>query len=55
VSNAVTATRATAAIKPAASGEGPHLLPVYPQLAVEPVRGEGVWLETRDGRRLLDF
>ena len=31
------------------------LLPVYPHASFEPVRGEGVWLETRDGRRLLDF
>ena len=33
----------------------PPLLPVFAQWPVEPVRGEGVWLETRDGRRLLDF
>jgi acetylornithine/succinyldiaminopimelate/putrescine aminotransferase len=30
-------------------------LPVYPQLSIEPVRGEGVHLETRDGRRILDL
>lgn len=30
-------------------------LPVYPQLPIEPVRGEGVHLETRDGRRILDL
>ena len=24
-------------------------------MPIEPVRGEGVWLETRDGRRILDF
>jgi len=31
------------------------LLPVYPHAPFEPVRGDGVWLETRDGRRLLDL
>jgi acetylornithine/N-succinyldiaminopimelate aminotransferase len=31
------------------------LLPVYPHLPFEPVRGEGVKLFTRDGRELLDF
>jgi acetylornithine/succinyldiaminopimelate/putrescine aminotransferase len=31
------------------------LLPVYDLLGVEPVAGEGVELETADGRRLLDF
>jgi acetylornithine/succinyldiaminopimelate/putrescine aminotransferase len=31
------------------------LLPVYAQTPIEPVRGDGVWLETADGRRLLDF
>ncbi len=35
--------------------ESPALLPVFAQWPVEPVRGEGVWLETRDGRRLLDL
>ncbi len=30
-------------------------VPVYAQLPVEPVRGDGVYLETRDGRRLLDL
>jgi acetylornithine/succinyldiaminopimelate/putrescine aminotransferase len=30
-------------------------LPVYAQLPLEPVRGEGVYLETSDGRRLLDL
>ncbi len=29
--------------------------PVYDQLPLEPVRGDGVYLETRDGRRLLDM
>ena len=31
------------------------LLPVYDLLGVEPVAGDGVELETADGRRLLDF
>jgi len=39
----------------AAELEARYLLPVYKHLPVEPVRGEGVWLETRDGRRILDL
>ena len=39
----------------AALREADWTLPVYAQLPVEPVRGEGVYLETRDGRRLLDL
>jgi len=31
------------------------LLPVYPHYPVEPVRGDGVMLTTRDGRELIDF
>ncbi|MBP1644361.1 MAG: hypothetical protein H6Q03_3030, partial [Acidobacteria bacterium] len=31
------------------------LLPVYDLLDVEPVAGDGVELETADGRRLVDF
>jgi acetylornithine/succinyldiaminopimelate/putrescine aminotransferase len=31
------------------------LLPVYGQLDMEPVRGEGVWIHTADGRRVLDL
>jgi len=31
------------------------LLPVYPHYPVEPVSGEGVILQTRDGRELIDF
>ena len=30
-------------------------LPVYGQLAMEPVAGEGVWIVTADGRRVLDL
>ncbi len=35
--------------------EARHLLPVYAQLDVEPVRAEGVWIHTADGRRIIDF
>lgn len=35
--------------------ESDWTVPVYAQLPVEPVRGDGVYLETRDGRRLLDL
>jgi acetylornithine/succinyldiaminopimelate/putrescine aminotransferase len=38
-----------------AAAESPHLFPVYPQLGIEPVAGEGMRLTTRDGRELLDF
>jgi len=31
------------------------LLDVYPQLDLEPVAAEGVWITARDGRRYLDF
>jgi acetylornithine/succinyldiaminopimelate/putrescine aminotransferase len=41
---------------PAASlDEARWLLPVYAHTPVEPVRGEGVWIHTRDGRTLIDF
>ena len=39
----------------AAELEAHYLLPVYKHLPVEPVRGEGVWLETPAGRRILDL
>jgi acetylornithine/succinyldiaminopimelate/putrescine aminotransferase len=32
-----------------------HLDEVYPHLPFEPVRGEGVWLEDTNGRRVLDL
>jgi acetylornithine/N-succinyldiaminopimelate aminotransferase len=35
--------------------ESQHLLPVYAQLDIEPVRAEGPWIYTADGRRILDF
>jgi len=38
-----------------AAREAEWSLPVYEQLPLEPVRGDGVYLETRDGRRLLDM
>src|SRR5687767_10065801 len=31
------------------------LLPVYPHAPIEPVKGEGALLYTRDGRELIDF
>jgi acetylornithine/N-succinyldiaminopimelate aminotransferase len=40
---------------PSAELEARYLLPTYPPLPVEPVAGDGVWLDTADGRRLLDF
>jgi acetylornithine/N-succinyldiaminopimelate aminotransferase len=33
----------------------PALMPVYPRCDVRPVRGEGVYLVSEDGRRFLDF
>ncbi len=38
-----------------ATREAEWSVPVYDQLPLEPVRGDGVHLETRDGRRLLDM
>ena len=35
--------------------EAAWTLPVYAQLDIEPVGGEGPWLDLADGRRLLDF
>ena len=32
-----------------------HLAPVFAQYAMEVVDAEGVWLHTRDGRRVLDL
>ncbi len=40
---------------PAGLDEGPFTVPVYPHLPIEPVAGEGVYLITRDGRRILDM
>jgi acetylornithine/succinyldiaminopimelate/putrescine aminotransferase len=32
-----------------------HLAQVFAQYPIDVVRGEGVWLQARDGRRILDF
>src|SRR5215213_5515073 len=42
-------------IPQAALDEARWLLPVYAHTPVEPVRGDGVFLTTRDGRTLIDF
>jgi acetylornithine/succinyldiaminopimelate/putrescine aminotransferase len=42
-----------AAIKPA--GPPDHLAPVFAQYPIEVVHAEGVWLYTRDGRKILDL
>lgn len=34
---------------------GAHLDEVYPLMSFKPVRGQGVWLEDADGRRVLDL
>jgi acetylornithine/N-succinyldiaminopimelate aminotransferase len=34
---------------------GAHLDEVYPLMTFKPVKGEGVWLEDADGRRVLDL
>lgn len=39
----------------AATIEARYLLPVYRHLDLEPVKGEGVWLEEASGRKLLDL
>ncbi len=52
----VTTTTAAPAAEPAAArDEALSLLPVYAQMAIEPVSGRGVMLRTRDGRELIDF
>ena len=40
---------------PAERDESAFTVPVYPHLPIEPVAGEGVYLLTRDGRRILDM
>ena len=42
-------------IPQAALDEARWMLPVYSHTPIEPVRGDGVYLTTRDGRRLIDF
>src|SRR6478672_6820215 len=39
--------------KPASPADG--LAPVYAQYPIEVVAAEGVWLHTRDGRKVLDL
>lgn len=39
----------------AEADEARWMLPVYAHTPVEPVRGEGAMLQTRDGRELIDF
>jgi acetylornithine/N-succinyldiaminopimelate aminotransferase len=48
-------TIAEPTIPQAALDEARWLLPVYAHTPIEPVRGDGVFLTTRDGRRLIDF
>jgi acetylornithine/succinyldiaminopimelate/putrescine aminotransferase len=42
-----------AEVKPASPADG--LAPVYAQYPIEVVGAEGVWLHTRDGRKVLDL
>ena len=44
-----------AEIKPTPSGPPDFLAPVFAQYPMEVVHAEGVWLHTRDGRRILDL
>lgn len=39
----------------AGNGQDSALLDVFSTIPIEPVRGDGVWLEASDGRRYLDF
>lgn len=41
--------------EPMTAEERQWLLPVYPHAPMEPVRGDGVMLTTRDGREVIDF
>ena len=46
------------AVNPVEAGAGTKesaLLDVFSMIPVEPVRGDGVWIEAADGRRYLDF
>jgi acetylornithine/succinyldiaminopimelate/putrescine aminotransferase len=51
----MTETATAPVILQADQEEARWLLPVYAHTPVEPVRGEGAMIETRDGRRLIDF
>jgi len=44
-----------AALSPSASSARSHLAPVFAQYPIEVVSAQGVWLTTRDGRRVLDL
>lgn len=48
-------TTQTVAELPMTEEERQWLLPVYPHWPMEPVRGHGVMLVTREGRELIDF
>ena len=51
-----TVTRASAAGAPGpAQKSDSHLAQVFAQYPIEVAHGEGVWLHTRDGRKILDF
>lgn len=41
--------------EPMTAEERQWLLPVYPHAPMEPLRGDGVMLTTRDGREVIDF
>jgi acetylornithine/succinyldiaminopimelate/putrescine aminotransferase len=45
----------TASKSPAPAAMRDHLAQVFAQYPIEVVSAEGVWLETRDGRRILDL
>jgi len=44
-----------AALSPSACSARSHLAPVFAQYPIEVVSAQGVWLTTRDGRRVLDL
>jgi acetylornithine/succinyldiaminopimelate/putrescine aminotransferase len=44
-----------AATNPAAATHSGHLAQVFAQYPIEVAHGDGVWLHTRDGRKILDF
>ncbi len=44
-----------AALSPSACSVRSHLAPVFAQYPIEVVSAQGVWLTTRDGRRVLDL
>jgi len=52
---ATAASTTTATATKTAAPAADHLAPVFAQYPIDVVRGEGVWLVTRDGRRILDL